>query len=428
MKRVFLSMSLLSAFAAFALGPTISGVTYSQPSGAGAVTIEYTVSESAIVTIDVLTNGVSLGAANLQDFSEAGVPAETGSAFNRVVAAGAHTVKWKPYKSLPPMSFKNGEVDVKLTAYSLKAPPLYLLADLTSKSNVHYYASVDDLPFGPRVTNAPYRTTHLLMRRIDAAGIRWRMGAASLDMSKDVQSKDSSTLTHETPHFVTLTNDYYIGVFEVTQGQHARVTGARPSGYGDEVRYPERDVMPVERVSVSSLTGSTKWRLSGSSVKDGSGLDKWRQLTSLTLDIPTEAQWEFACRAGSTNSFHNGTDDITNASGLGKLGWYNGTNNVGGRTHPVGEKEPNDWGLYDTHGNVFESTMSEWTKDVSSDPLVEPTGYVNGTSGSAVRKGGSYDYSATAASAATGRSISFSDSVSSNTGYRVWAPLPTAIP
>lgn len=428
MKNLLLVFSVLSASASFALGPTISGVTYAQPSGAGSVTIEYAVSESAIVTVDVLTNGVSLGAANLQDFSEAGVPAETGSAFNRVVAAGKHTVKWKPYKSLPSMTFKNGEVDVKLTAYSLKAPPLYLLADLTSKSNVHYYASVDDLPFGPLVTNAPYCSTYLLMRRIDAAGIRWRMGAASLEMPPDVQSKSSDTLTHETPHFVTLTNDYYIGVFEVTQAQHLRVAGTNPSEFQDPVAYPEHDFMPVEKVAASTLAGASDWRRSGDAVKNGSVLDQWRKQTALVLDLPTEARWEYACRAGSTNSFNNGTDDTTNASGLGKLGWYNGTNYVDGHPHPVGEKEPNAWGLYDMHGNVFEMTTGNWTNGVTTDPVVEPDGFVSGASKFVVTtKGGSFGYGATAASAGAARSTPVT-AQNNYIGYRLWAPLPAAIP
>ena len=422
MKGIFLSLSLVSASAAFALGPTISGVTYSQPSGAGAVTIEYTVSESAIVTVDVLTNGVSLGAANLQDFSEAGVPAETGSAFNRVVAGGKHTVRWKPYKSLPPMTFGNGEVDVRLTAYSLKAPPLYLLADLSAPSNVHYYASTNDLPFGSLVTNDPYRSTHFLMRRIDAAGIRWRMGAASLEMSTEVQSKSADTLTHETPHPVTLTNDYYIGVFEVTQAQHLRVAGTNPSVFQDPEKYPDHDFMPVENVTVSTLAGTSDWRRSGDAVGSGSVLDKWRKRTSLVLDLPTEARWEYACRAGSTNSYNNGSE-----SGLSGIAWYGASSNTGS-THPVGGKTPNAWGLYDMHGNVFEPTTSNWNNGITTDPVVDPDGYVAGASKFTVTvKGGSWNYGATAASAAAGRTTRVT-AADNYYGYRLWAPLPTAIP
>lgn len=410
---------LLSAAALHAIGPTISNVTWSQPNGAGKVTISYTVSEAAVVTVDILTNGVSIGSANLMDFREAGLPAAAGSAFNRVVLADTHTVVWNPYRILPNAVFTNGEVDVKLTAYSLKRPPDYMLVDLTGTNNVHYYASTNDLPFGPLVMSNPYRTTHFLMRRIPAAGVRWRMGAASLTMPSDVQAP--SYCDHETPHFVTLTNDYYMGVFEVTQRQHELVTGTNPSEFSDPTTYPEHYTMPVENVSVRGLSGTADWRRCGDAVANGSPLDRWRKRTMLNLDLPTEARWEFACRAGSTNSFHNGTDD---ANGVGRLGWTQKTSDVDGHTHPVGGKEPNAFGLYDTHGNVFEFVVDEWNATVLSNPVLDPDGYLSGTSGFKVTlKGGAFNYDTAAASAAAGRSANNGGS-GSQWGYRLWAPLP----
>lgn len=423
MKNLFvLLVSLLSAGSLSAVGPTISNVTWSQPNGAGKVTIRYTVSEAAVVTVDILTNGVSLGSANLMDFREEGLPAAAGSAFNRVVSADTHTVVWRPYKTLPKAVFENGEVDVKLTAYSLKRPPDYMLIDLAGTNNVHYYASTNDLPFGPLVTSDPYRTTHVLMRRIPAAGVRWRMGAASLSMPSDVQA--AAYRDHEMPHFVTLTNDYYMGVFEVTQRQHELVTGTNPSAFSDPTTYPGHYTMPVERVSVQGLAGTAAWRHCGDAVAKGSPLDRWRKRTMLTLDLPTEARWEFACRAGSTNSFHNGTDDVTNAKGVGRLGWTTNTNGVDGHPHPVGEKEPNAFGLYDTHGNVFEFVVDEWNATVSPDPVFDPDGYLKGTSGFTVTmKGGAFDYGTTAASAAAGRNTT-NAGAANDMGYRLWAPLP----
>ena len=101
--------------------------------------------------------------------------------------------------------------------------------------------------------------------------------------------------------------------------------------------------------------------------------------------LPTEAEWEYACRAGTTTQYYTGD----NESDLDRAGWY--TTNSGGNLHPVGQKEPNRWGLYDMHGNA-----SEWCNDwydggyYSISPSKNPTG--PGTSSYHVMRGGSYNY------------------------------------
>jgi formylglycine-generating enzyme required for sulfatase activity len=133
------------------------------------------------------------------------------------------------------------------------------------------------------------------------------------------------------PHKVTLTEPFYLGKYEVTQQQWETVMGANPSRF-------KGAKLPVESVS---------WN------------DCQRFLAALQLShtgrqfsLPTEAQWEYACRAGTMTRWSFGNDEAL----LNDYAWWQG--NSGGVTHPVGEKKPNAWGLYDMHGNV-----GEWTAD-----------------------------------------------------------------
>ena len=127
-------------------------------------------------------------------------------------------------------------------------------------------------------------------------------------------------------HTVRISKPFYLGIHEVTQGQWETVMGNNPSKFkGDANR-------PVEMVSweevqkfidkLNSKEGGTKYRL------------------------PTEAEWEYAARAGSATAYSFGDD----SGQLGKYAWFEG--NAGSTTHPVGKLQPNAWGLYDMHGNV----------------------------------------------------------------------------
>ena len=135
---------------------------------------------------------------------------------------------------------------------------------------------------------------------------------------------DPDALVSEKPqHKVTITKPFYIGIYAVTQDQYQAVMGSNPSVY-------KGGANPVEKVNWHDAAAFC---------------EKLSAKTGKNIHLPTEAQWEYSCRAGGTGVF----------SGTGRLdqmGWYDG--NSGGRTHPVGQKKPNAWGLYDMHGNVWE--------------------------------------------------------------------------
>lgn len=166
---------------------------------------------------------------------------------------------------------------------------------------------------------------------------------------------------NENQHQVTLTRPFYMQTTEVTQGQWKALMGRNPS------RYPDcGDDCPVERVS---------WHYVQEFIAE---LNK---LGEGTYRLPTEAEWEYAARAGSTTAFANG--DITEIGSkhdpnLDAMGWY--AYNSGGRTHRVAQKQPNAWGLYDMHGNVWEWVQdgAKYYENYPSGSVTDPEGTSTG--------------------------------------------------
>jgi formylglycine-generating enzyme required for sulfatase activity len=158
-------------------------------------------------------------------------------------------------------------------------------------------------------------------------------------------------------HEVTISKPFYMGVTEVTQEQYEAVVGTNPSGF----RGPTN---PVESVSWNDVTAFC-WTLS--------------QTTHKTVRLPTEAEWEYACRAGSTTRFSFGDSD----NALAEYAWFGG--NWAGAIHPVGQKKPNAWGLYDMHGNMWE-WCQDWFGAYAAGAVTDPGGPSSG-SGSVVRGG-----------------------------------------
>ncbi|MEW6238077.1 MAG: formylglycine-generating enzyme family protein [Candidatus Omnitrophota bacterium] len=154
-------------------------------------------------------------------------------------------------------------------------------------------------------------------------------------------------------HQVTITNPFYMGKYEVTQTQWQAVMGSNPS-----YNPIEDNNLPVERVSWNDCQ---------------TFIQKLNALGQGTFRLPTEAEWEYACRGGTTTRFYWGDD--TSYSQIGNYAWYNG--NSGGETHGVGAKLPNAWGLYDMSGNVGE-WCRDWIGSYSSNAQIDPIGAKGG--------------------------------------------------
>ena len=249
---------------------------------------------------------------------------------------------------------------------------------------------VVDLAGGPRALSYPvqtleavpakgwgeaYKGRYLVLRRIEAGRflmgeqkqtVRYEMGARILTVHLGTEWRQ------ETVHPVSLTRAYYIGVFELTQAQWCAVMG--PRTFAD---FPGPN-HPANRLSYEALRGAG----SGAQWPDvdtpdpESFLGRLRAKTGLAFDLPTEAQWEYACRAGTSTHLYTGRNLEMGEKdpGLDKLGryYYNGGEKHG--TAPVGSYPPNGWGLYDLYGNVEEWCLDRQQRDLGTAEAVDPVG------------------------------------------------------
>jgi len=151
---------------------------------------------------------------------------------------------------------------------------------------------------------------------------------------------DSRLLAEDPVHQVTFAKPFYMGKTEVTQRQWESIMGTNPS------RFKGQD-NPVEAVS---------WNASQEFIK------KLNEKTGRKFSLPSEAEWEWACRAGAATRFCFGDSDAS----LGDYAWYSANSSAG--THPVGEKRANGWGLHDMHGNVWEWCVDIWHQSYEGAP------------------------------------------------------------
>ena len=297
-----------------------------------------------------------------------------------VLKSGKHELMWTPKKSYTNLTNKiKFCVDYEEVTEKAK----YLVLDLTTfKLRAENRGPMEDYLIN---YDDACRTSELWLRRINPGS--FLMGSPSDEPGRS---------NNEGQHLVNLTKPFYIGVYETTQKQFELMGGSNSFRNSGSTR-------PVDKISYDMLRGNNKGKNwpKNNEVDDDSFLGLIRSKFKLNFDLPTEAQWEYACRAGTLTSLNSGKMCETGSvcSNLNLLGEYDGGEQRGYYSRPsiVGLYAPNAWGLYDMHGNI-----EEWCLDWYNDEYYgnqDPKGPSEGEY--RVLRGGYYGYGTTSCRSAS---------------------------
>lgn len=246
----------------------------------------------------------------------------------------------------------------------------YMIVDVSAGSSAESYPVSFTNVIPGLLTDASYKTNKIVLRVLPAG--TFTMGTPAGELGRNA--------TQEYLHPVTFTKPFYISVFEITRGQYQRVQGVSSA----------EPTLPANGISYNTIRGSTNetdginWPVTGTAVASGSFMGRLRTRTGFGgFDLPTDAQWEYACRAGTTTAYHNGNNPTssTDYAALDDVAIRNPTMYTA-----VGSRRPNGWGIYDMHGNVAEWCLDWMTGDLRSEVYaVDPVGPVSGGSGRVTR-------------------------------------------
>lgn len=295
----------------------------------------------------------------------------TGDGAEGPVKPGKHTMVWDAKKDFGHL-FSCANFQLKIHAG--KRLPRYVVVDLSEGPDATSYP-VRFSVIGPNLSNDVCRTTELWLRLVPP-GEFW-MGSPTDELGRT---------DNEDLHHVTLTKPFYIGVFEVTQKQYELVMGEK-CGYFSSSE--NADVRPVEKIARSGRIRGNVSPIS-TTIDPNSFCGRVRARSGLAqLDLPSEARWEYACRAGTMTALYNGRNLISKVAdeGLSRIAGYeanchnnrdyNGSSVLVG-TRKVGSFEPNVLGLYDMLGNVCEWCLDsagrsgEYGTHLGTEELVDP--------------------------------------------------------
>lgn len=293
---------------------------------------------------------------------------EPGTQSNSTLVS-AHEADRRPMALQTPKNASNaqtsssGKADTadETTIISESSTMLYMVVDISPgpEASAYKVSFLDDVP--PDGWTDEYKTSKIVFRHIPAG--TFTMGAPAGEIGQH-------SAKQETLHEVTLTHDFWIGIFEVTQRQWELVMGTRPSQFSNPSDYATR---PVENVSFNDIRGMSMdlHKPLSDAVDSSCFIGRMRNRTELHFDLPTEAQWEYACRAGTSTALNSGKN-LSNAKRDGAMGKVGRYLHNGGVSAKVGSYEPNAFGIYDMHGNVWEMCLDQWWPYLGTVSVTDP--------------------------------------------------------
>jgi formylglycine-generating enzyme required for sulfatase activity len=304
--------------------------------------VSYKLSADAIVVVDIQTNAADGAYASLGGRHQWTLNGDV----NRLVAAGdSRTFTWTPCVDLPDADIGAADLRVQFQTYEYGDAPDYMVVDLSlaAESRVQYYPDVESLP-GGLLENGSYRSSKIVMRHIHASGAKLMRGTLVENGRSD---------SNEHLHEAQLTNDYWMAVFETTFAQIAN--------FGASAWL---SVKPAKNYTWDNIRGDALKYSWPYTVAGDSYIGRLRARTGVSFDLPSETQWEYACRAGNGEGLWNEGSPVLSSSGadLAHFGKKWSSTDCGVM---VGSFNPNSWGLYDMHGNIAEFCLDWYQKDVS---------------------------------------------------------------
>ena len=330
---------------------------------------------NGLVDVDFTLSGAESSAtwyrvgvvASWQGVAGKGVAAKTFVTDPVVCGDGQHRLVWNMEADYPGVLTSNLTVSVTAAPFG-ELEPVYLVIDLSAGPEATSYSTRYSFS-GPDLSSDVCRTTELWLKRVPAGTF--------------TEGKGSGSNVALPAHAVKLTKPFYMAIFETTQKQWERVMGNWPSFFANETY---RDARPVETVVWSDIRGGYGGWYDGAtgSPTAASFIGKMRARAGLAkLDLPSEAQWEYTCRAGTTGDFYyNGTQaDATKYART--CGWNDSGKSTDSQqdltkgTAKVGTYPANPWGFYDFYGNVTEvvpdaNNETNWSGFTYDEVTVDP--------------------------------------------------------
>jgi formylglycine-generating enzyme required for sulfatase activity len=266
------------------------------------------------------------------------------------------------------------QADKTIDTQSTSQPPIATTEKDTPKPDTVVVSEADktiDTQATAQVGDVETRSVGMKLVYIPAGSFMMGSSRPAAQLAEEYGKAERRFKGEFPQHEVRISKGFWMGQTEVTQGQYKSVMSAEPWSGKTYVQADANN--PAVYVSWDEAVEFCS---------------KLSQLEGMTYRLPTEAEWEYACRAGTTSRFSFGDVD----SSLGDYAWYNDNADKAGQdyAHPVGRKKPNPWGLYDMHGNIFEWCSDYYDENYYSSSLsVDPNGPPLGTSRSL--RGGSWD-------------------------------------